>query len=955
MSAEHRSDDVIGGRYRILQVLGRGSVGTTYEALELASNQRVALKQLRLWHEHDWKVLELFEREARVLSGLSHPAIPRYIDSFRVDGAGGPSFYLAQELAPGESLGARVRRGWRASESEARHLARQALAIIAYLQSLAPPVIHRDIKPDNLIRTSDGRIFLVDFGAVRDTYRSVLGHGSTVVGTFGYMAPEQFRGHAGPATDLYGLGATLVFVLTQRSPADLPHEKSRIAFRKAVTLSPSFARWLDRLLAPEVEQRFAGAAEALRELEQPRARISPRRIAAASALGVMALAPPFAFGAWKLYQARAAKHPPVVSSAAALPAAPIALPRSGQLAWVKAFAGHWSVVLEVKFAPDGKTVLSASHDGTIKLWDAESGKVLRTIGGQGKDMNSGVFTPDGASIVSAGRNGSVQLWAVADGALQRTLQERGATMTTLEVSPDGKTLVGGSFDGKARVWELASGRVVHALPHPGRVYAVAYAQRGAAIVTGTQDGVIRVWDSATGAARGELRGHKAPVNEIAVAPDGNTIASASDDATVRVWLLNPPRQLHEFPRQRDEVWAAQFSPDGSKLVTGCKDGTLALWDVYQGKPIDSTRADSRGVAAISFHPDGTRLALGGGSQAVQIWRLRPPSWRPPPIRSPVARASKKLPEGLREAERLAREADEILTRGESTESFPEVTRRLTRALELEPKLALTQVELARMEFRRAYRSRQDYDAQGLARSHELLDRAEALDPKLYDVHLRRAWAFMYQKDYANARKKADEAEKLLPRDVRTQIFFAKLAEREKRFDEVMLHAKAILELSDDPDDLFQAYDALRAVYDDRDESEAVDEMYRSLINLSPDSAWTKGNYANFLCWRKEYDRAIEMAKAALAQRNYGAAHSTLAEAYAGKAVALLEQGADHAPVEKYIELSRDAQPKGPEHHYARGRLERAQGNESDAKAEFQRALAIEPENPRAKAALSGTR
>jgi WD40 repeat protein/Tfp pilus assembly protein PilF len=950
MSAEHRADDVVAGRYRVLHVLGRGSVGTTYEAVDLRTDQRVALKQLRLWHEHDWKILELFEREARVLAGLSHPGIPRYVESFRVEEAGvPPSFYLSQQLAPGESLGAWVRRGFRATESEARIVARQVLGTLQYLQTLTPPAIHRDIKPDNLIRTSEGQIYLVDFGAVRDTYRSVMGHGSTVVGTFGYMAPEQFRGQAGPATDLYGLGATLVFLLTQRSPSDLPHEKSRIAFRKAVKLSAAFARWLDRMLAPEPENRFSSAAEALRELEHPRARISPLRIAAGATAGVLALAPAFGFAVWKLKAARDAKRiPAAVASAAPSPPAPL---RTGQLAWVKSFPGHWSAVLDVKFAPDGKSVLSASHDGTVKLWDVESGNALRTFGAQGKEMNAALFTPDGASIISAGKNGSVQVWGAADGALKRTLQERGPMLTTLDISADGKSLVGGSFDGKARVWEVETGRVARELVHPGKVYAVAYAQRGEVVVTGAQDGVIRIWDAAAGTPRGELRGHTKPVNEIAVAADGNTIASASDDRSVRIWVLKPAKQLHEFPAQKDEVWAAQFSPDGSKLASGCKDGTLALWDVYQGKVLDSTIAVARGVTAVAFHPDGARLAVGGGNQSVQIWRLRQPSWRPPPIRAPVARAEKKAPPDLREAERLQREADLILSSSESTERFADVQRRLDRARELEPNLPLIYNSLARMEFRRAYRKGQEYDPKGLERAGTLLDRAEALDPKLYEVHLQRAWLFLFQKDYPKARKRADEAEKLKPRDVRAQILFASLAKREKRFDEVMLHARAILEISDDPDHVADAYAALQEVYSERNEWDGVDEMYRSLINLRPESAWTKGNYAGFLNWRKDYDRAIEMAKAALAQADYGVGRATLAEAYAGKAVTLLRQGASHDEVEKYLELSRKTARGNAAYHYARGMLERAQGDESDARKELERALEIEPEHREAKLAL----
>ncbi len=143
-----------------------------------------------------------------------------------------------------------------------------------YLQQLTPPVIHRDIKPQNLIRQDNGRIFLVDFGAVQDTYNNSIAGGqdtynnsiaggSTVVGTFGYMAPEQFRGQAVLSTDLYGLGTTLLFLLTGKSPADLPHHQLTINFHSAVQLPKRFAAWLERMIEPISTARFPSAVEAL--------------------------------------------------------------------------------------------------------------------------------------------------------------------------------------------------------------------------------------------------------------------------------------------------------------------------------------------------------------------------------------------------------------------------------------------------------------------------------------------------------------------------------------------------------------------------------------------------------------------------------------------------------------------------------------------------------------------
>jgi hypothetical protein len=267
------TNNIIDGRYRVLRCLGQGSSGITYAAEVLATGHEIALKELSLRGLQDWKKIELFEREARILKTLNHPAIPQYIDAFQVDTADNRWFYLAQDLAQGTSLANWVEAGGRVDEAEARRIAAAVLDVLTYLHGLNPPVIHRDLKPQNIIRRDDGHLYLVDFGAVQTVYRD--GQGSTVVGTYGYMAPEQFRGQAVPATDLYGLGATLLFLFTHQSPADLPQERLRINFRPYLSVSAPFADWLDQLIDPLVEDRFASAPVALTALTQPAPLVGP--------------------------------------------------------------------------------------------------------------------------------------------------------------------------------------------------------------------------------------------------------------------------------------------------------------------------------------------------------------------------------------------------------------------------------------------------------------------------------------------------------------------------------------------------------------------------------------------------------------------------------------------------------------------------------------------------------
>ncbi len=266
--ANSLTGSIIAERYQLAELLGSGGSGSTYRATRIGDGAEVAIKILSLRHLNDWKQLELFEREAKVLSQLSHPQIPQYLEYFHVDTPSNRAFYIVQQLAPGKPLTGWVTDGWLGTEAEVRDIASQLLAILQYLHQQSPPLIHRDIKPHNIIRNDDGQVFLVDFGAVQDVYHNTLMKGSTVAGTYGYMAPEQFRGMAVPSSDLYGLGATLLYLLTHRSPADLPQERLKIGFRGHVNIANHFADWLEMMLEPDTADRFASAGAALQALRK---------------------------------------------------------------------------------------------------------------------------------------------------------------------------------------------------------------------------------------------------------------------------------------------------------------------------------------------------------------------------------------------------------------------------------------------------------------------------------------------------------------------------------------------------------------------------------------------------------------------------------------------------------------------------------------------------------------
>lgn len=258
---------VIGGRYEVVRVLGQGSSGRTLLCDDLSTDHQVAVKELRFEQLEAWKHFELFEREARVLSLLEHPAIPRVFDFFH-DGHASTAAYIVQEFLDGHPLRQRIDSGPMLGQRELVAVARQMLEVLDYLHGRAPPVLHRDIKPSNVLLRPDGSVALVDFGGVLLGWRSPDPEGATVVGTFGYMPPEQLVGQAGPMSDLYALGATLLHALTARPPTDFPFDSGRIELPPDLP-SSALVTLIDALLRPAPRDRPQSARAALGILTAP--------------------------------------------------------------------------------------------------------------------------------------------------------------------------------------------------------------------------------------------------------------------------------------------------------------------------------------------------------------------------------------------------------------------------------------------------------------------------------------------------------------------------------------------------------------------------------------------------------------------------------------------------------------------------------------------------------------
>lgn len=265
--------------YRELALLAEHDAVRTSLWEDEQTKTKVVIRELSLARAKSHEEVELFERESAVLEHIDHPRLPRILERWQDERDGDVKLYQVRHWVEGQSLFDEVKAGRHLTETEVLHTAWGVAETLAYLHQRSPALVHRDIKPQNLIRTHDdandrASVSVIDLGAIKAGPST----GRTIVGTYGYMPPEQFEGRSAPASDVFALGMTLIFLLTHKEPGDFDDGGARAHFRAEANVSDATAALIDEMIAYDPADRprdGAAVADRVQAILRPTQKPTP--------------------------------------------------------------------------------------------------------------------------------------------------------------------------------------------------------------------------------------------------------------------------------------------------------------------------------------------------------------------------------------------------------------------------------------------------------------------------------------------------------------------------------------------------------------------------------------------------------------------------------------------------------------------------------------------------------
>jgi serine/threonine protein kinase len=646
------------GRYRVMRLMSSQSgFGWVYEAYE--RNLPKILKVLKQEYNGNEKVLELFRREAQVLSQLDHPGVPRvesdgYFQVHLPDNPH-PLHCLVMEKIDGLNL-----KQWMVQQGNHPISEKQALLWLTQITDVLHRVhqhnyFHRDIKPENIMLRSTGQLVLVDFGAARQitqTYMAQLGDsGITAVSSAGYTPPEQEQGQAVPQSDFYALGRTLIYLLTAKMPNDPAIYDSRTnAFNwrsLATHISPSLADLVDDLIAPAAKDRPQTTEIILERLgkiragqvTQPPARpttpnawpettLNPHEVQTqpdplplqksflklkqpwvlAILLGLAALA----YGMVGQGRLPGLRQAQVAENSEALTSVP-----EYQVSEYRSLPGHTADVKDMLLLKDGQTLVTSSADETIRLWNLQTGAEIQRWSGHDSSVNALTRTTDQNTLITAGADRRINFWTLPEGEPIDQIEEaHGSSINALAVSNNGQWLASGDSSGVIKLWDLSTLEVMDTLTaeNIGTINHLRFTRDDAYLASGGKK--LMMWDMANPAVPIPLEGHTSFINRLEVSDDNQILVSASADKTVRLWDI--PTQTWNATLQGHESYVNDVMIDGPRLWSADEAKTILVWDLNQETPVRELTGFDTDIWRFAVQPNDRIVTVGGDRHNVTI-------------------------------------------------------------------------------------------------------------------------------------------------------------------------------------------------------------------------------------------------------------------------------------------------------------------------------------------------